>query len=619
MMEKHYAEAFDSWQTYLERSGSGKEETDGDRRVLKHGKHNHHIEDQEQQMLMLEHQKEVEFFQNQDVKMSRGEAKRLRKDQKHRAKVKELYSHPGIAETTVHGLMIDAGSTGSRMHLYEWNPRVLHSEYEVQEAVSGRKLSIPGTESRWTDRLSPGLATFASLPDDQLVQGIGEYLQPLMDFASNVLAAKKGQFSTFPIYLRATAGMRTLTTQDRARVINGVRSLFSNSTYSPFYFTEEQARVLSGEEEAIYGWAGVNFLLGTLMEDSQGAGTVINPRLTYGALDLGGASTQISFYQPDQDVMSNLFKLQIGQGKHWNLYAHSFLYYGINAATERFEARLMDGKSPTDRLVDGIHNPCLPGGASKDVRTNIHFDGKGSETWDYSDNEYQLATLKNSNAGGDYDKCSQYVKELLHKDKDDWCEFAHRGDCSYAGIYQPALPEQSEHFGEFLAFSNYYHVFDFLNLPKRASLNDLENATKRICAMSEGELHDFSGHQLDDDDGDVNPLVNEMCFRSTYAFQLLHNGYGFKMDDYITATNIVGGQKVGWTMGAIMYEINTLPWHYVANTPKINPVVDRHLETTIFLSALVLGMIFALATIFRARVLAKRYQYEPIKHTEVHR
>ena len=134
--------------------------------------------------------------------------------------------------------------------------------------------------------------------------------------------------------------------------------------------------------------------------------------------------------------------------------------------------------------------------------------------------------------------------------------------------------------------------------------------------MSEVELHGFTGRALDDDDGDVNPLVNEMCFRATYAFQLLHNGYGFKMEDYITATNIVGGQKVGWTMGAIMYEINTLPWHYVASKPKINPVVDRHLESTIFLSAVVLGMIFALATIFRARILAKRYQYEPIKQTE---
>jgi Golgi nucleoside diphosphatase len=509
------------------------------------------------------------------------------------------------------------------MHLYEWNPRVLHSEYEVEEVVAGRKLSIPGTESRWTDRLNPGLATFAELPDERLVQGIADYLRPLMDFAVNVLASKHDQFSTFPIYLRATAGMRILSTQNRSRVMNGVRTVLSNSTYSPFYFTEEHARTLSGEEEAIYGWAGVNFLLGTLMEDSQGAGTVLNPRLSYGALDLGGASTQISFYQPDQDIMSNLFKLQFGQGKHWNVYAHSFLYYGINAVTERFEARLIDGMNTTERLVNGVYDPCLPGGASKDVRSNIHFNKKQSETWDYSasenQEEYRFALLKNLNPKGDYDKCSEYVKELLHKDKGDWCQFAHRGECSFAGIYQPLLPEQSQHTGEFLAFSNYYHVWNFLNLPSRASLRQLENATRHICSMSEGELRIYSGHSVDDDDqdgDDTTSLVNEMCFRSSYAFQLLHNGYGFKMDDFITATNIVGGQKVGWTLGAIMYEINTLPWHYAANKPDVNYVIKRNHETSIFFGVIILGMIIALASIFRSRMLMKRYHYEPIKHSE---
>lgn len=102
MKEKHHAEALDSWQTYQERSGLREEETNGDRRALKH----HHDRDGKQQMLTLERQKEVEFLAKEDDKMSRGEAKRLRKDQKHRDKVKELYSHPGIAEKTVHGLMV---------------------------------------------------------------------------------------------------------------------------------------------------------------------------------------------------------------------------------------------------------------------------------------------------------------------------------------------------------------------------------------------------------------------------------------------------------------------------------------------------------------------------------
>jgi Golgi nucleoside diphosphatase len=502
------------------------------------------------------------------------------------------------------------------MHLYEWNPRVLYNEKDVAEAVSGRRLSFPGTDSRWTDRLSPGISDFATLPDDELVEGLGVYLAPLMDFAINVLKSKEADFGSFPIYLRATAGMRTLTTKDRARVMGGIRFLFSNVTFSPFYFEDEQARTISGEEEAIFGWAGVNFLQGNLIEDSQGAGTVINPRLTYGALDLGGASTQISFYQPTNDIMSNLFKLQIGQGKHWNVYAHSFLYYGINEATNRLEARLINGKDANERLVTGVYNPCLPGGASKEVRNNIHFDSNNVETFKFNSsgvlgNGYEHAILKNHNVTGDYDACSQYAFELLHKDKNNWCEFAHQGECSFAGVYQPDLPKQNKHFGEFLAFSNFYHAWDFLGLPSRSSLTELDAAARTACSMSKQQLQDFAGHRVDAD------TLDEMCFRSTYAFQLLRNGYGFQMDDYITATGVVAGQKVGWALGAMMYEINTLPWHYDKNsraaTKEHKSYHDNELGTTIFFSALVFGMFVAMASIFRSRRAEKRFHYESIK------
>ena len=217
--------------------------------------------------------------------------------------------------------MIDAGSTGSRMHVYEWEPRILSNQNEVELAVSGQKLSFPGTESRWTDRLRPGLASFASIQDDDaLKQAIADYLEPLMKFAKTVLDSKQEQFGEYPIFLRATAGMRILPPHDRARVIGAVRDLFAhNKTFCPFAFVNEQARVMSGEEEAIYDWTGVNFLMGDLIEASRGEGTVLEPRMTHGALDLGGASTQIGFYEPHEDIMSNLFKLQIGQAKHWNL------------------------------------------------------------------------------------------------------------------------------------------------------------------------------------------------------------------------------------------------------------------------------------------------------------
>ena len=99
-------------------------------------------------------------------------------------KKKHKKHHPkdyGIEETTVHGLMIDAGSTGSRIHVYEFQPRVLTKHHTVEQAVSGHLLSYPGTDSRWTARLRPGLGTFAyqTDDDDELLELIREYLAPL--------------------------------------------------------------------------------------------------------------------------------------------------------------------------------------------------------------------------------------------------------------------------------------------------------------------------------------------------------------------------------------------------------------------------------------------------------
>ncbi|CAN0370945.1 unnamed protein product, partial [Scytosiphon promiscuus] len=54
-------------------------------------------------------------------------------------------------------------------------------------------------------------------------------------------------------------------------------------------------------QEGIYGWAAVNFLRGKLLALSQGAGTAESRgNMTVGTLDLGGASTQISFFKSDQ-------------------------------------------------------------------------------------------------------------------------------------------------------------------------------------------------------------------------------------------------------------------------------------------------------------------------------
>lgn len=57
-----------------------------------------------------------------------------------------------------------------------------------------------------------------------------------------------------------------------------------------------------------------------------------------GALDMGGASTQITFVSSDSSQSSANLTLY---GKHYTVYTHSFLCYGMKEAQRRFLAQLV--------------------------------------------------------------------------------------------------------------------------------------------------------------------------------------------------------------------------------------------------------------------------------------
>ena len=155
---------------------------------------------------------------------------------------------------------------------------MLRSRAEILAAANGEMLSIPTTNSRWTDKYKPGLDVFAAYQDDsELEKHVESYLEPLLVFAKEVLKDKEDEWHKFPIYLKATGGLRTLPTLDRIRLIHTVRKLFHETTFNPFDFTDERCRTISGEEEGAYGWVAVNFIKGTLVPETVGTGTVLNP------------------------------------------------------------------------------------------------------------------------------------------------------------------------------------------------------------------------------------------------------------------------------------------------------------------------------------------------------
>jgi GDA1/CD39 (nucleoside phosphatase) family len=170
------------------------------------------------------------------------------------------------------------------------------------------------------------------------------------------------------------------------------------------------------------------------------------------------------------------------------------------------------------------------------------------------------ALMVNDNHKGDYETCRSNVQDLLRKDANAWCDFAHDRDCSFAGIYQPPLPIESKCFGEFIATSNFYDVWDFLNLPSRASLRQVQERTVDICEMNYDTLMVYNQKRAKPL-SDPNDII-QFCFRAAFVSEFLVHGLGFPLDYNITAIDVIDGQKLGWALGSILYEINTLPWRF---------------------------------------------------------
>lgn len=254
------------------------------------------------------------------------------------------------------------------------------------------------------------------------------------------------------------------------------------------------------------------------------------------------------------------------------------------------------------------------------VRTTSHLDKNNVRTLDFSEDVplgNGLATLLNNNERGDFDHCMDLVKDLLHLEQNDWCNFAYKGDCSLGGIYQPKIPSDVE----FVGFSNYYDVWNFLNLPERATIQQLKDSTSTVCSMTMNELFEL---RTDDKMTDDDLLIS--CFRAAYVLQLLHKGYGFQMNETIRVVDVIEGQKVGWALGAMIYEINTLPWSYEGadNTQQQWVVNDTPMNKSNFLSSqwavmIIVGICCTMFTLVvamlftRERKLQKQHNYEEIR------
>ena len=221
-------------------------------------------------------------------------------------------------------ILIDAGSTGSRIHVhsYVW--------------LDGEPL--PNISASVNDKIKPGLSDCAGKAAEA-----AEPVRLLLEKARSVVPEDKR--AATPIHLQATAGLRSISDRDAADILSVVRA---SLRASEFQFEDSWALIISGEQEGINGWLATNYLLGAFDPSSAAE--------AHGVVEMGGASMQITFALSNPSPVDKplLTQLTVNERLYF-LYTHSYLSYGLQAAQALWKRMVVDE-------IEQYGNPCYPKG-----------------------------------------------------------------------------------------------------------------------------------------------------------------------------------------------------------------------------------------------------------------
>eukprot|EP00984_Skeletonema_dohrnii_P014928 scaffold6379_cov124-Skeletonema_dohrnii-CCMP3373.AAC.3 len=384
-----------------------------------------------------------------------------------------------------YGCVVDAGSSGSRIFLYRW---------PIQKDGP--------TEEVFNEEITPGISD----PEHGLAA-----LQELVTLARNALPQYHVDARDVPMFLGATAGLRLVEPVQREVTLMRIRDLLHTSD---FIFQDKWARVISGEEEGIYDWLTINY-----MKNGGALPDRLSP--TYGALDLGGASTQISFSSRGRRLLRSkeAFPLRIDDSNYL-LYSHSFLHYGVD------EARAKHSRHIAATNKSNSNNPCYPVGYV-DENTNLN----GSSNWD---------------------ECLLSISQLF-----DPANCVEDGESCFDSA---SLTQLASHEEKFVATSAFVFAWDFLQLKTGANTDDLatlNKQAKKICNMEfSQQLRHYRQYKRRRNGSSVRTTTkpHAQCFNAAYSYHLLSAGYSMP----ITNTPIEVNDIKSWTLGMMLVEANNL-------------------------------------------------------------
>ncbi|XP_078090488.1 ectonucleoside triphosphate diphosphohydrolase 5 [Mustelus asterias] len=375
-----------------------------------------------------------------------------------------------------YGIMFDAGSTGTRIHIYSF----------IQKGPEP-----PQVDSEIFESVKPGLSAYVDDPE----QG-AETVRELLDVAKQTIPST--HWRTTPVVLKATGGLRLLPEQKAQALLLEVQELFEDS---PFLVPDDCVTIMNGTYEGILAWITVNSLTGHLYGANEN---------TVGILDLGGASTQITFLPQNKGTLHAAPEEYISSFDMFNssykLYTHSYLGFGLKVARLAVLGAL-DAKDGESRRY---RSSCLPQSLKAE--------------WKFGGVNYKFGGMKEVPSG--FHSCYTEVTKVIQKKLDQQDEIKSRS---------------------FYAFSYYYD--------RAVDAGMIDGEKGGIILVKDFEM---KAVQVCKDFNKATKGSPFLCMDLTYITALLKEGFGFYDHTELQLAKKVNNIETSWALGAAFHLIQSL-------------------------------------------------------------
>jgi len=431
------------------------------------------------------------------------------------------------------GIVLDAGSSHTSLYVYQWDGPKWQGTGVLKETGS---CYIDGDVGRFYKNIS----------------NVDTYLSNCLSYATDHVPVSSR--NTAPIFFGATAGLRLLNIshpEGTQVLLDGIRNDLSQSG---FKFDRSYAEILTGKEEAEFSWITVNTLLHHLgPNDTLVQQTTQSSTDTVGAMDLGGASTQIAVEVPVDHVLTaaidsndwnpsfrtdHITDVEL-YGRNYTVFTQSSLCYGIMEVIRRYQSIIIHEAGEDESEID---SPCQPLGYSSSVTSDYIYGSPCTANASSVMTHVRPASVEGRrqwvlNGTSDYAKCAVVVEHLFNST---YCHKQFMAQTCFSNQNLPALDHQN-----FMAFSTFYLVADSLNITNQTTLSQFRQSVAAVCNLTWDQVEQLP---LDDP---YHEIAQMLCLESQYVLSLLTTGYSFDDDSWqrIYFTNRVAATDVGWTMG----------------------------------------------------------------------